>query len=33
MLGKREGGRNYAAIRNKLQLVKDVGGENAKEMA
>ncbi|CBK20616.2 uncharacterized protein [Blastocystis hominis] len=32
LLGKREGGKNYAAIRNKLQLVKDVGGENAKEM-
>lgn len=32
MLGKRDGGKNYAAIRNKLQLVKDVGGENTKEM-
>ncbi len=32
LFARREGGRNYSAIRNKLQLVKDVDGENQAEM-
>lgn len=32
LFSRREGGRNYSAIRNKLQLVKDVDGENQNEM-
>lgn len=29
---KRDGGKNYSAIRNKLQLVRDVDGQNESEM-
>lgn len=32
VLTKRDGGKNYSAIRNKLQLVRDVDGQNESEM-
>lgn len=32
LLTKRDGGKNYSAIRNKLQLVRDVSGEKTDEI-
>ena len=32
LFARRERDRNYSALRNKLQLVKDVSGENTAEM-